>query len=174
MCKVLKRIIMFMLVMSMLVGLKPTTAKAVSTTVPRTASDDSDKYGTKGKLKVKTNITLSVPINPFAEDSAKSKGTSNTSYKKNGVNVERTFKLHSIEAKISGIGGGTITCPSGVQTSYTGSSATYETSTYDWDYAIYADILAIYGYRESHTVSYKLKKKGKGAVTVTMNAVVKA
>lgn len=174
MWKVVKQGLVVTLAMCMLVSSKPTTAEAISTTVSRSDSDTDSTYKTSGKLNVMSTITLDVPLNPFAEDSAKSSGTSNTSYTKNGKSVTREFVSHSMNVKISGIGGGTITCPSGVQISYSGSSATYTVSTYNWTYSVYADILAIYGYRESHSVDYTLKKTGKTATTITMNAIIKA
>lgn len=173
-----RKIIATLLVSSLMapVVTNPTVADAITTKVSRSASDSDTKYETTTKLSVKTDITLEVPFNPFADDSARSKGASNTTYTNKGSNkVTRTFEAHEISAKISGIGGGTITCPSGVQVSYSGSSAVYSCNHWNWSYSIYSDILAMYGYRETHSIDYSIKKSGnKNAAGVTLSATVKA
>lgn len=154
-----------------------TVADAVTTKVTRTSRDSSEEYSTNTTLSVRTNITLEVPINPFAEDSARSKGSSNTSYSNHGGNkIKRTLTDHKITAKITGIGSGTITCPSGAEVSYSGSMATYSCKSWDWSYSIYSDILAIYGYRETHSLNYQIKKTNgnKSSKNITLGATVKA
>lgn len=173
-----RKIIATLLIASLMAPVvsNPAVADAITTKVSRSASDSETKYDTTTKLSVKTDITLEVPLNPFADDSARSKGTSNTTYTNKGSNkVTRTFESHQISAKISGIGGGTITCPSGVQVSYSGSSAVYSCKHWNWSYSIYSDILAMYGYRETHSLDCSIKKSGnKNAAGITLSATVKA
>lgn len=132
-------------------------------------SDEDTTFGTKGKLSVSTTLDVDVPL--IRGCSIRSKGSSNTSFKKNGVDCKRKFKKHTISAKIGGIGGGSIsTSEAGLSSA--SSEEKFSCDTYDWNYTIYSDIFKLYSYHEVHTVSYEITK-GKSKKTVTMSAKVK-
>lgn len=171
--KRLKKAVVLMLALVTVCATEPVVANAVSATLDYTSTDTDGTYGTSSKLTAKTDLLVDVPINPFANDTVRSKGCSNVTFDKNGKSVTRSFVSHTIYAKIGGIGGGTISSSSGVEISTSGSSATYSANTYNWNYTIYSDILALYSYRETHTVNFVLKKSSGAKTTVTMSAQVK-
>lgn len=133
------------------------------------ATDSDSTYGTTGQLSVGTTLDVDVPL--IASCSIRSKGSSNTKFKKNGVSCQRTFKKHSITAKIGGVGGGSIST-SEIGLSTGSNKETFKADTYNWNYTIYSDIFKLFSYNEVHTVSYKIKK-GDRSTTVTMSGKVK-
>ena len=140
--------------------------------------DTDSTYKTSGKLVVKTHLIIETPINPFARDDIRSKGSSKTKFSKKDHNeVQRTFKSHTIVAKVTGIGGASFS-KDGLDIKEDGNTATISCDTYKWNYKIYADIYRVYGYRERHSVSYVLSKPTKSGnhttrTTVTMSSQIK-
>lgn len=149
------------------------SVNAITADLNYTNSDKDTTYGTTGTLTASSKFTVDVPLNPIATDTVVSKGSSNSTFKKSSTASKRTFVSHTINAKIGGIGFGSISSSSGVELSSSGSSAKYSCSTYNWNYKIYSDILALYSYRETHSVSYVLKKSSGAKTTVSLSTQLK-
>ena len=167
--KKIKCLCLAALLLSCSLGNSADKINAAEYTFEEGGSDTDTTFDTQGKLSVSTTLDVDVPL--IMGCSVRSKGSSNTSFKKKGVNCTRKFKSHTIKAKIGGIGGGSIsTSEAGLSSG--SSEEEFSCDTYDWNYTIYSDIFKLYSYQEVHSVCYELKK-GNKKKTVTMSAKVK-
>ena len=167
---IVKRGRIFICLLCMFVMCTTTSVNAYTTDCSYGETTCNSKFGTSGKFIVKGNFYANVPT--IRTCTVNTSGNAKLKYDSNGKGYSRVIVSNKVDVLVGGIGNCNINLE-GPGVSFSGKSASYETDTANWDYAITSDIWRLYSYKETHTIIYKLRKNKKDKATVTMGSYFK-